>query len=434
MSKEGGLVKDIKRMVMIGAIVSVSVNFSLNLFTEGFIITLSVVVLSILLYKNQDLNPVCICFVTGIMSPLFRLILVGLEFMNLGMAFYRVWPDVMFYFTFGIIYYFIYYRRNKKDLTRFGMAVLVSDFLSNIVEMSIRDGIFGLDQSIVKALFVVAGIRTIIVISTIILLQLYESFLAKQEHEKRYKKLVMLTSVFESETYFMNKNMQYIENIMKKIFKAHRLAIKEDLPMEFQELVLDIAKDTHEIKKEYLMVLRGLEQIFTNKFKHEKMHINDIINILQTNMGEYIKTLDNKVIVNYKVKSNIVVKEHYYLMSILRNLINNSIEATEQLNEAIIDVFVEDMDDQISIRVRDNGKGIKENHLDYIFKQGFSTKFNEETGDISRGLGLTIVSHLVSEVFGGNVDLSSEINKGTEFKIVLDKKLLEGDCCENIHS
>ncbi|MCS6823216.1 MAG: PAS domain-containing sensor histidine kinase [Cytophagaceae bacterium] len=70
--------------------------------------------------------------------------------------------------------------------------------------------------------------------------------------------------------------------------------------------------------------------------------------------------------------------------------------------------------DIVQIIVQDNGIGIKEEYLDKIFNMFFRAS---ETS-YGSGLGLYIVKQIV-EKLEGRIEVSSEINKGTSFKITL---------------
>ena len=118
-----------------------------------------------------------------------------------------------------------------------------------------------------------------------------------------------------------------------------------------------------------------------------------------------------------------MIKKHFYLMSVLRNLVNNSIDACE--GHGRIDVTAIKDGEDVLIQVKDNGSGIEEDDATYIFNTGFSNKFNEETGDISRGIGLTLVKEMVENVFGGTIDFESTYGQGTVFKVRLKEALLE---------
>lgn len=411
----------LKKMLYVAVIVSIGAQFYLNFFVEGFIITFSAILLPLLLYKNKNLNPILTCIITGIASPLFRTFIIFVSIKNFKEAFSLVSPDIAFYFTYGLVFYYIYTSYKNKNLTRFALAVLISDFLSNMIEISVRTQIVGLEGNIIKGLFIIALVRSSIVVTIVIAFKRYKSFLVKEEHEARYRRLMLLTSIFESETYFMNKNMKYIEDIMRKTFKAYKISTDKDVPKEFQDIILDISKDVHEIKKDYIRVIKGLEQIFSDKFKVEKMSIKDMVNILAINTNEYLEQENLNIEVKYRIKSDVFVKNHYYLMSILRNLINNAIEACKEGSSPSISLTVNEEDDDVKIYVTDNGTGIKEDHMNYIFNPGFSTKFNKETGDIGRGVGLTLVKDLVSEHFDGSIEVESTVGSGTTFIIIINR-------------
>jgi len=83
--------------------------------------------------------------------------------------------------------------------------------------------------------------------------------------------------------------------------------------------------------------------------------------------------------------------------------------------------------------ISDNGAGIDENNIKEIFSPGFSTKINYDTGEINRGLGLSIVKYIIEEQLEGSVEVESKIGKGTTFIIRIPKMILEEEANENIH-
>ena len=60
----------------------------------------------------------------------------------------------------------------------------------------------------------------------------------------------------------------------------------------------------------------------------------------------------------------------------------------------------------VRIKVQDNGPGIPAQELPHIFLPGFSTKFNEQSGELSSGVGLTHVQDIVKQA-GGQIDVQS---------------------------
>ena len=75
---------------------------------------------------------------------------------------------------------------------------------------------------------------------------------------------------------------------------------------------------------------------------------------------------------------------------------------------------------KVYISIRDNGIGIPKNDIDYIFERFYRVdkSRNKDTGGV--GIGLTISKSIVN-LHGGEIYVNSEINKGTEFIIKLNK-------------
>ena len=107
-------------------------------------------------------------------------------------------------------------------------------------------------------------------------------------------------------------------------------------------------------------------------------------------------------------------------MAILKNLVNNAIEAIES-DRKVGMIYIEEhlKDGNYIFRVTDDGPGISSRHLPNIFKMGYSTKFDQKTGNIFRGVGLYGVKMTVEEQFKGSIDVESEQGIGTTFTITI---------------
>jgi signal transduction histidine kinase len=100
------------------------------------------------------------------------------------------------------------------------------------------------------------------------------------------------------------------------------------------------------------------------------------------------------------------------LYQILSNLINNSIKYSKT-GKIIFNINFDK--DILIFSVIDNGRGIKEDELDKLFKAFGRT--SESMNDIgSTGLGLC-VSNKIAELLGGKITVSSEYNKGSTFSL-----------------
>ncbi len=119
-----------------------------------------------------------------------------------------------------------------------------------------------------------------------------------------------------------------------------------------------------------------------------------------------------------------MIPSHYYVVSILSNLIFNGVDALDHTTNGRVRVTVVDDGSDILVDVSDNGSGMDDQTLGMIFQPGFTTKFNETTGNVYRGIGLSHVKIIVEEQFGGNITVDSTLGKGTVFHLTLNKQKL----------
>ncbi len=98
------------------------------------------------------------------------------------------------------------------------------------------------------------------------------------------------------------------------------------------------------------------------------------------------------------------------LSQIVINLVSNAIKACGSGGRVV--VAADRQGNNVRISVTDNGSGIKEEDLPFIFERFYKVSGN------GLGLGLTIVKELV-EAHGGKVSVSSEYGKGSHFIVLI---------------
>ena len=145
------------------------------------------------------------------------------------------------------------------------------------------------------------------------------------------------------------------------------------------------------------------------------MSFQDILQILQSSTYHMIaaKGLDIKLV--FSCNDNFITRGHYTLMAVLKNLVNNAIEAIESGKKPGQVRILEKKENGVYIfQVEDNGPGISERHLPNIFEMGYSTKFDYKTGNIYRGVGLWGVRNTVEEQFKGTIQRGFTAWKGNQ--------------------
>jgi len=105
------------------------------------------------------------------------------------------------------------------------------------------------------------------------------------------------------------------------------------------------------------------------------------------------------------------------------NLLTNAIKYSDDGNRVVIEVA--QLEEQISIRVRDFGCGISEEHLPRLFERFYRVDLARSRNLGGTGLGLAIVKH-VAQAHRGEVMVSSTLGEGSSFTILLPRISTEG--------
>ncbi|HNV52742.1 MAG TPA: ATP-binding protein, partial [Tenuifilaceae bacterium] len=93
----------------------------------------------------------------------------------------------------------------------------------------------------------------------------------------------------------------------------------------------------------------------------------------------------------------------------------NSVDAMNGVGTLTFNII--DNTQVVFIDIVDTGRGIPKSKFKDVFRPGYTTKSR------GWGLGLTLSKRIVEEYHNGKIFIkSSEINKGTAFRIVLPKK------------
>lgn len=419
----------IKKTIYIAIFVSLAAQISFEFFTAGFIIGMSVMVMAIFIYCYEDLSPTYIAFSSGIFSPLFRLLIMfikGGEFQHLASL---ALPDMVFFFSYGIFYPIFYsiIVRDKKTLRNFPYVIFGCEVLSNIGELIARSYLAGtnlIDAKTVAYLIMITIVRTAIVQMILIAMDAYSSLLVKRENEEEYRRLLVMSSLLESELHIMKKNAGEIEDIMKSAFELYKSIESIEAPKEFIQKSLDIAQNAHEVKGDYLGIVKSLQGSFMDDYDNLPMSMKDIVNLEKSAIDNINNDAGRNVEISVKIREDFYVKEYFKMMAVIRNLLINGAEAIEG-NRGKVALSITSNQSSYILTVRDNGRGIDEETIKSMFLPGFSTKFNPGTGNIQRGIGLTTVKDYIENFFHGSIEVTSKKGEFTLFTIRLPKEIFQ---------
>ena len=147
-------------------------------------------------------------------------------------------------------------------------------------------------------------------------------------------------------------------------------------------------------------------------FKEE--HLNIIIDNSIKVIDHSVEMKELALVKELDPKNDVIQCDAGGIQQVLVALIVNSIEATSRGGKITIKTDCRTEKDRIRIMVTDEGKGIPDDVLPYIFEPLFSTKVK------STGLGLSMVYGIV-EQHAGVIDVKSKVNEGATFTIILPR-------------
>lgn len=103
---------------------------------------------------------------------------------------------------------------------------------------------------------------------------------------------------------------------------------------------------------------------------------------------------------------------------IVSNLLSNAFKFTFRGTIAVSLKAVPSPDNRVELSVSDTGTGIPAAELPQVFERFYQSKQTRGRSSQGSGIGLSLVQELV-KLHGGDIEVSSEIDRGTSFKVTL---------------
>lgn len=104
------------------------------------------------------------------------------------------------------------------------------------------------------------------------------------------------------------------------------------------------------------------------------------------------------------------------MSQVLNNLISNAVKYTDDYGNIQITVIQEN--ENVVITVKDNGCGIDDNNIPYIFERFYRTDKSRNRSTGGAGIGLTITRAIV-QLHGGTIHVESKKGVGSLFKVTI---------------
>jgi two-component system, OmpR family, sensor histidine kinase ArlS len=180
---------------------------------------------------------------------------------------------------------------------------------------------------------------------------------------------------------------------------------------------LDIIQEESQRVSGLLKELFDLAKLDQNTFSISKEKI-DLYVFLQSIYEKVLPAFQNK-----KMKLMIDCPENLWINldparfeQVIINLLDNSLKYSKEMTSTLVRVSKEK--DEIQITIKDQGIGIPQEDLPYIFDRLYRVEKSRSRATGGFGLGLAIVKQIV-EAHGGEISVESQVEYGTCFKINL---------------
>ncbi|MDG4476204.1 sensor histidine kinase [Thiovibrio frasassiensis] len=187
----------------------------------------------------------------------------------------------------------------------------------------------------------------------------------------------------------------------------------------FVEIIAKQSKRLHAIIED-LLALSRLEQEDeqTELLLAEEKIVTPLRRAIETCS---LKAAEKKISIELNAADNLTAKLNSPLLEqAVTNLIVNAIKYSDEGSRVLVRAQ-EREGETIAIEVQDFGAGVAAQHLPRLFERFYRSDAARNRKVGGTGLGLAIVKHIV-QAHGGEVDVISEVGKGTTFTIQLRKE------------
>lgn len=127
------------------------------------------------------------------------------------------------------------------------------------------------------------------------------------------------------------------------------------------------------------------------------------------------------LIFDTNVEEEVVLFDPDIIERTMLNLLSNAVKFNKKNGNIYVNLNIKD--DKIKISVRDEGIGIPKEKANCIFERFEQVESKNRIEKQGSGIGLYLVKSLVS-LHGGSIKVNSIINQGSEFIVVIPKRLL----------
>lgn len=213
---------------------------------------------------------------------------------------------------------------------------------------------------------------------------------------------------------------------------SHDIKTPLTIIQTYAEMIQDISGDDPKKRNEHLNVIlketEYLNKLVTDMSELSKLQSGNI-EITRDNFDlkdctdkviELLKQLidEKKIELVTNMDDCVIYADEIKISQVIYNFISNAIKHSNENGKIIINII--DSEDSVRLEVIDNGEGISEESLPYIWDRYYKVDKNFNRNVNSTGLGLAIAKAIL-EAHKAKYGVESKLNEGSKFYFELSK-------------
>lgn len=217
---------------------------------------------------------------------------------------------------------------------------------------------------------------------------------------------------------------------------AHDLKTPITAVKGYAEGIIDGVANTPEKVDKYVRTIYNkaneMDTLINELTLYSKIDTNRIpYNFAKINVSEYFQDcieeigldLESKGIglgyYNYVDSDVMIIADPEQLRRVINNIISNSIKYMNK-TKGFINIRIKDVGDFIQVEMEDNGRGIAQRDIPYIFDRFYRADASRNSATGGSGIGLSIVKKIIED-HGGKIWATSKEDTGTTMYFVIRK-------------
>jgi two-component system phosphate regulon sensor histidine kinase PhoR len=225
--------------------------------------------------------------------------------------------------------------------------------------------------------------------------ELQKDFINNMSHEFK----TPLASILIASNYVKEQN-EIKEN--PKLKKYNQIIVNQTNKLnEHIEKILYVAKTES-------------KQMLIDKTKFELMPVLDLVK------DNILLKYDKEIAINIIVTKTIVLKaDEFHLYNILFNLVDNAVKYSEPSPK--IEIIINQINQQLSIQIKDNGCGIPPKDLPFVFDKFYRVSRQDIKNIEGFGIGLSYVKK-ICDLHRWKITIANNTDKGIVVTIIINQK------------